>query len=147
MTENEKIEAASFTMIPFGLGNMIGIVLYGFIQDKCGNKATLLLLLTEFIIFECMIIILNELRIFNWTAYVCMFGLGSVDNTLSTYITQLLGFEFESKIIPFAAKNFVENMAMFVILGSLSIWDLDSKEDYRKFFVAVLCSGLIAISI
>ena len=147
MTEDEKINAASLTMVPFGLGNMFGVIFYGFVQDKCGSKAALILLLAELIVFESMIIVLNELNTFNWSAYLCMFGLGSVDNTVTTYITQFLGFEFESKIIPFAAKNFVENMSMFLILGSLSIWDLDSKENYRIFFITVLVTGIITISL
>ena len=54
-----------------------------------------------------------------------MFGLGMLDNSVVTLCNVILGFEFDSKIVPFGAKNFIENFTVFFIVGALSIFDIE----------------------
>ena len=47
-----------------------------------------------------------------------------------------LGFEFDSKIIPFGAKGFIENLSTFLIIAAISVvWELKGKANYRAFYV------------
>lgn len=135
ISNEEKIQKALFTYIPLGFGCMVGSVLYGFVEDKCGNKASILFILAQVLIFNTMIIVLNELHEFNWLAYVTMFGMGCIDLTILTYETQLIGFMFESKIVPFCTKNFLENMTVFILLAAQAIKSADTKEDFRIYFI------------
>ena len=73
-----------------------------------------------------------------------MFGLGSLNNAVSTFINIVLGFEFESKIVPFGAKSFIENITVFTVVGLISIFDLKSKEDFRVIFVLYLIIGILS---
>ena len=50
-----------------------------------------------------------------------MFVFGIADSTSSTFNSIVLGFEFESKIVPFGAKNFSENLTVFVLLLVLTL--------------------------
>jgi len=69
-----------------------------------------------------------------WLASFTMGGLGAIDNCMTTYTTLLLGFEFDSKIVPFCTKNFVENITVFLVLSSLAIWPLTTITHYRTYY-------------
>ena len=64
-----------------------------------------------------------------------MFGLGMLDNSIMTFDNIVLGFEFDSKIAPFGAKNFIENFTVFLVVGALSIFDIEGKASFRAFFI------------
>lgn len=73
-----------------------------------------------------------------------MFGLGNFDNCLFSYLTTIFGFEFESKIVPGGARLFVQQFSMFLFLGCLAIWPMETKADYRIFFITFLLLGIIS---
>ena len=73
------------------------------------------------------LIIQNEKHVFDWTSNVTMFGAGMVDNSLTSFLGVVLGFEFESKIVPFGAKNFVENISLFLVLSCFYIFPVETK--------------------
>lgn len=135
MTEDSKIEQAMYTFISMGFGMIIGAFLLGLVQDKYGHRASLSMLLSEIVFFSTILLVVNENQTFDWTAHVIMFGMGIIDNTQLSFMNVVLGFEFESQILPFGAKNFIENIAVFAVIGALSLGDLDSIESYRTFFV------------
>ena len=56
-SEDEKIERTVYTFVSMGVGLIVGPILMGIIQDKCGHKASLTLLLSEVIIFESILLI------------------------------------------------------------------------------------------
>jgi hypothetical protein len=71
-----------------------------------------------------------------------MFFFGCVDNCTSSYICIALGFEFQSKIVPFGAKNFVENLSIFIIFLLFSIFQIDNKSTYRILFIVYILLGI-----
>ena len=60
-TEDEKNADAIFTFVTYGLGSVASSFMFGFIQDSYGYKASILLLIVQYLIFYPMIIIQNEL--------------------------------------------------------------------------------------
>lgn len=64
-----------------------------------------------------------------------MFGLGWLDNTIWCYLNMVVGFEFESKILPFGAKTMVEMLTVTVVAGALSIWNLESIASFRAYWI------------
>ena len=131
-----------YTYLLYGAGAIISPQLVGKIQDSQGYRASMFFILALQIVFVTMVIILNEIHIFNWWAYLCMFGLGMLDNCMMTFINIVLGFEFESKIIPFSAKNFIEGFTVFFVVGALSIFDIEGKGSFRAFYVFFLVFAL-----
>ena len=101
----------------------------------------------EIVVFQTMLMVQNEYHVFNWTAHVSMFGMGMVDNTLQSYLTQLMGFEFKSKITPFALKNFMENMTVFIVFIAISIFGMEAKRDFRIFLIVAMVLGVLSVMI
>ena len=91
-----------------------------------------------------MIIYLNEIHHFNNWAYFCMFGLGMLDNSYMCFENVVLGFEFESKIVPFGAKNFIETFTVFSGIAIISIFDIEGKGSFRAFYLFFFIFGLLS---
>ena len=145
MTSDEKIRIAVNTFIAFGLGLVFGPWPMGLLQDKLGHKAALLYIFTNTLIFNSLLVIVNEIEYFNfWFACFIMFGLGLVDNCLYGFLNMIFGMEFESKIMPAAARQFLEQMSVFSFLAALSIWSLETKEQFRPYFIFYLVIGIIS---
>ena len=79
-------------------------------------------------IYGPILLIQNENQIFDWTAYLIMFGCGMIYNSEWSFLNVVLGFEFESQIVPFGAKYFIEGIIGFIVLCALALWDLQTKE-------------------
>lgn len=91
-----------------------------------------------------MLLVVNEIHQFTLWANVVMFGLGLLDNSTTTFISIVLGFEFESKIVPFGAKNFTQNLTVFIVVANLSIFDISGKDQFRMFFAGYFIIGIIS---
>jgi hypothetical protein len=76
-----------------------------------------------------------------------MFGIGMIENMSKALICVILGFEFESKITPFGANNFIENIMVFFVVGSLSFLGLHEKEHFRLYLIILMLFGIFSLSI
>ena len=92
-----------------------------------------------------MLIVYNERDIFDWVAYLVSLLFGMTNEGLQTQIGSLLGQEFEQKITPFAAKNFVEQGLKVVFILIYSV--IETKQEYRAFLSAQLAYILLSFII
>ena len=69
-----------------------------------------------------------------------------IDNCLTSFLGVVLGFEFESKIVPFGAKNFVENISLFVVLSCFYVFPIETKSEYRVYFIFLFSIGILTTS-
>ena len=125
-SSEEAMRIALNTFLTFGIGQVIGPLVLGHVQDKYGYKATMILIFMENLVFLIITIIVNEIHSFTSVAHICMFGYGALDSSVLCLCDILCGFEFESKYIPFSAQNLIKNMAIFLTVGILSIYELES---------------------
>ena len=102
-TEQEKQSQAFYCYIQLAIGTMLGSVVLGWVMDKKGYHASLLLILVVSVIVLLGCIWYNEVFQFSWTAHLVAFGWGFLDAVYVNFINAVLGFEFESMITPFAA--------------------------------------------
>jgi hypothetical protein len=66
-----------------------------------------------------------------------------MDACLINMLNNLMGFEFKSKITPFAAQKFVQNSIVFLFIFFL--WpNVQTKESFRIFFTIYLIFNLIS---
>ena len=127
LSEDTKIGMAVLTFLPLGLGSAIGPLIMGEIQDRFGNKFSIFFIISNILVTGSLLIYINELCVFDKIkANIFMFFFGCVDNCASSYICVALGFEFKSKIVPFGAKNFIENLSIFFIFLCFSIFQIDN---------------------
>ena len=76
-----------------------------------------------------------------------MFIVGIVDSSTTTFINVVLGFEFQSKIVPFGAKNFSENISVCILSLVLALNSIETKEQDRLYFICQLVIGLLSLSL
>ena len=76
-----------------------------------------------------------------------MFGWGMIDNTVWCFLNVVMGFEFESKIVPFGAKLMFEMTTVFIVAGSLYLWGEISKESFRLYFICQSILGVFSVLI
>lgn len=67
-----------------------------------------------------------------------------IDNQSRSFLGVILGQEFDSKIIPFGAKNFIENSTIFLVLLSFYVFPIDSQSNYQTFFIVFLVLGFFS---
>jgi predicted MFS family arabinose efflux permease len=105
--EKAKNQKAFYAMTFIAFGIMSGSFIHGYIMDKRGHHACLALIFVVAILELSLCIIYNERYTFDWTAFLLAYGWGFYDSCLINFINNVLGFEFESKITPFAAQKSV----------------------------------------
>lgn len=97
---------ALYAMTLLGIGEIIGGQLIGNIRDKMNNKVAIIMELVLLVISLTVVVIFNSKNRFNIMAYFMCFLWGLQDSGLNCIIRCILGFEFDSKIIPFSVFNF-----------------------------------------
>lgn len=73
-----------------------------------------------------------------------MFGFGVLDNCVNVYGSIVFGFEFDSKIMAAAARNFLWAIITAISLGGLSIWPPTNKENFRVWIIVWFTNATIS---
>lgn len=100
-------------MVAFGVGEICGGPILGYVIDKKGNKAatfTNIIMITTQTVFVILFLYYDE---YNWLAFAMTFLWGVQDSANNTHTSEMLGYEFEDSAQPYAIDNFVESIACF----------------------------------
>ena len=118
-----------YTYIFHGIGSIVGSLIFGPIMDKLGYKSALTFLLLQIVAVGIGLLVNNHFHIFNFTAYLLMFGIGSVEFTVHCFLNTLLGFQFTTypAIVPFGARLFLQNVCTALVALGLTFWSLTSE--------------------
>ena len=106
-TNKQKNTLVLQCMSMLAFGSITGSLLLGYVMDKRGSVACVYVVLITTIIVQTSHVIFNEIHTWNFFGYFITFGSGFYDAVIINLINNMLGFEFESKMIPFAAQKFV----------------------------------------
>ena len=104
--DNKKLSMSLFAMIPLGIGEVIGGFILGFILDRWKQKAGITYCIFTTIVAYVIVFLQLAFWEFNVLTFFMTFFWGIQDSTLTNFINCILGFEFESKIIPFSVFKF-----------------------------------------
>ena len=77
-----------------------------------------------------------------WFASFVAFFWGIQDSGVNCYLNALLGFQFESKTLPFSVYKCVQSLFAFVFIFIASF--LKKKQDYIFYFAAIYVLGVIS---
>ena len=102
-TNNQKNQQGFYALMALALGSMFGSVLIGVVLDRFGPKNAIYCILGVCTVVLSSAIVFNEIHQFSLWAYFISFGWGLQDATLINMLNNLMGFEFKSKVTPFAA--------------------------------------------
>lgn len=115
-SDNKKTQNSLFAMIGLGVGEIVGSIVCGKILDKWNQKAGLIYDMIITAIAFAFLITYNEVRNYGVVTYFMTFFWGLQDAAINTIINVILGFEFESKIIPFSVFKFLQSLFNFALL-------------------------------
>jgi MFS family permease len=114
-TQNHN-EEALLAMVMLGIGMILGGWITGGIRDRLGNRICVLTCITFMIIAMTALIWFNENNFFTFlTSYSMCLLFGIQDSGIQCFVNCILGFEFESKILPFSVYRFTQSLFTFVI--------------------------------
>jgi predicted MFS family arabinose efflux permease len=126
-------------MVTFGVGEILGCFLTGYIVDRFGSKvaviANLLIIVATTLETLGFIYVYN----FNWMAFVMTFLWGMQDSMINTHTQQILGFEFDNNSEPFSLFNTLQCVTCFIF--QLIEAEVDNREGY---FIYTAIVGVIS---
>jgi len=104
-------------MTGLGVGEIVGALLIGFLVDKFGSKLTVLVNLTLLVFSICTTIIVLCVKCPIPVTVLMTFLWGCHDGSLTSHTSEMLGFQFDSKMEPFSIYNL--NKSLFVFAFSM----------------------------
>lgn len=135
-----------YMFILVGIGGLIGTTLVGLIQDKYGHRYVMAFITSTVLICIPCLMIINYLGKFIFLAYISMLGVGMMNQSILCYLTILMGFQFENKVIPFATRLIIEPLAISLTILFMSVAPLDSPKPFYAYFGTVMAIGLTQFS-
>lgn len=100
-------------MIGIGVGEILGALICGKVTDWKGTKAGLYVIISMAIPALTVLILINELFEFSALSYVMCLLWGLMDGAENTFSNCVLGFEFDSNLIPFSVQWIVTAVSIF----------------------------------
>ena len=122
LTEDKKTSAACIAMIFLGAGEIVGSFANGKLHDVIGSRKFALANLCQLLVAYVLIMWFNQRNEYHYGfAMTLCFGWGVMDAGLTNFFRGILGFQFDSKTVPFSVLTVVQSFFMFVMvyLGAL----------------------------
>ena len=88
-------------MVAFGAGEVIMAPLQGYIINRCGSRAAVLIMILITLVTTFVTWLNLEYLQFSWASYVMASLWGALDSAVNVHAMRVLGFEFESTVEPF----------------------------------------------
>ena len=141
-------------MIALGFGEIFGGLFVGKIRDTYKNIAAIAAQIVILLAALIYIQIFNSNNDFTYTgAYLMCFLWGTQDSGINCFVNCILGFEFESKILPFSVFKFTQSLFTFVffIVQSHVVNDdleLDDQINILKIYLMIVgIFGILSVSL
>jgi predicted MFS family arabinose efflux permease len=142
----EQFKLASLASAMFGIGQLVGSPLVGYVNDHLGGgRPVARTLLVIHLVAYSVTLVYNEVHTFGWLAFAVTFFFGVQDAALQTQVTIVLGFEFRTNTEPFAIYRLLNSLAISATMAAQSF--LDSLPLYRYFFSACFLATMAAQSV
>lgn len=132
-------------MLTLGVGEIVGALSEGKIEDKLGKRAGLLFVMLITTIAFVLLFVYNETHTYSPLTFFVTFFWGFQDSALNNYLNCILGFEFESNILPFSVNKFLSSIFIFALL--LAEAEVTTKTDYRIYFICLAAFSAFALSL
>ena len=147
ISETEKNQIAIYANVLYAIGLLAGSSIIGFVQDKYGYNASILIVVVFNVLVGITFLYQNEVEEFSFTmTYICMFGAGLIDNYMTSFNNIYLAQEFTTKVTQFGAKTFLESGTISLILLTISLFNIKlQKAHFRLYFIALYGIGIISL--
>ena len=119
-----------------GLGEIVGSSFSGKMADIIGSALTMWVnLILHLVTIASMLWFILIFKYNTVSACIMCFLWGLCEATIGVFVTTQMGFEFDSKTLPFAVYNLVKSVFVFSTLFVLSV--LESQQSFIYYTVGV----------
>lgn len=127
LDSSNQNEEALWAMVLLGIGMILGGWITGGIRDRMGNRICVLVCIFFMIVALSIMIWFNQRNYFTFISSYSMCLLWGVqDSGIQCFVNCILGFEFESKILPFSVYRFTQSIfTFFIYLVQAKVMDPD----------------------
>jgi len=130
-------------MVFLGLGEICGTVINGNLSDRFGSKLIMILNMCEVVLAFVLLMLFNWVGEFSlWSAAIVTFTWGVQDGGVNNFLYTILGFQFESKTLPFCVYTFVQNIFCFVFICLEGL--INTQLSYLIYFLASACYAIFS---
>lgn len=98
-----------------------------------------------------MVFFVNENDIYDISSFIMAFVWGFMDSGLNAIMRSMLGFEFDSKIVPFAVFNFLQSLFTFAaqlieaqVMKSDGVSAEDQIANLRLYLIIIAALGMLS---
>eukprot|EP00347_Sterkiella_histriomuscorum_P014941 403358919 len=142
---NKKLEYSLLAMIPLGLGSVIGGLIQGQVADKFGQRlGVIYIMIVSACAFAVVFAFVGTWK-FGVLTFFMTFIWGIQDSGMNNYMSCTLGFQFDSKIIPFSILKFVQSLFTFIFLVVESL--LTFQVDYIIYLIVMACVCFASLTV
>mmetsp|Transcript_18308 Transcript_18308/g.25368 ORF Transcript_18308/g.25368 Transcript_18308/m.25368 type:complete len:129 (-) Transcript_18308:97-483(-) len=115
--DDSKVNArALLAMVALGIGEIVGAILTGFVQDKYGYRIMIIFSLILTIIAFIILIAYNQKFVYGPITFFMTLTWGMQNSATNTFLYCVCGFQFESKTKPFSVLNFIQALFVFFMI-------------------------------
>jgi predicted MFS family arabinose efflux permease len=134
---SDKNKYCLLALIGQGSGEILGALLLGYVQDTFSNKSTIAFCFV--LTTSATLVMLGYIVVYNFSlffAIVMCFCWGVQDGAVNCLNSCILGFQFDSKTMPFSVFKTVQSLAIFVFI--IIEAQLKQKMQFIVFFLVCL---------
>jgi len=146
ITESEKITQATLACVGLGVGEVVGGMSYGRIEDTLGTRFAGTTIMIEWVVACAVAIWYTYVNVYSfWFAFVMSFFWGVQDCGLNAFQFSVCGFQFDDMTAAFAVYYLFKSVTGFLCIYLESM--LHTQEAYLIYWYAVTAFGIFAWSI
>ena len=113
----EKTSNALLCMLGLGAGEIIGSLVFGKVTDKLPFKTIIVInTITLTVGYGCLFLYGAVYDFSFYLGVLLTFAWGVQDSGMNCLLNSVLGFQFESKTIPFSVYKFLQSLLIFVFI-------------------------------
>ena len=142
--DNKKLAMSLFAMIPLGVGEIIGALVFGKISDKFGPKTSLKFIMVITVVAFAILFATIATYRFNALTFVMTFAWGLQDATIQNLMNCILASEFDSKITPFSVYKFSQSLFIFAFLVVAS--KITEQTQFYIYFSCMAAWSILSLS-
>jgi len=140
-SDNKTLKLSTIAQIGLGVGEVVGGLVNGEIQDRLGTRKALIANLVQvFLAFGVSLVYIINNHFTLWFAFLMNFAWGLQDSGVNVFAETICGFQFKGSLeMPFSIYFFCQSF--FCFLGTYVMSALTTPLEYAILYVvcAVLC--------
>lgn len=136
----EKTSNALLCMLGLGAGEIIGSLVFGKVTDKLPFKTIIVInTITLTVGYGCLFLYGAVYDFSFYLGVLLTFAWGVQDSGMNCLLNSVLGFQFESKTIPFSVYKFLQSLLIFVFI-CIEVATKSQKSYLIYFFICYVVS-------